>query len=204
MAAAPTTAQQPPVAQQPTMAPQQGYVNTSYTQYNQYQNTVAPGPYMPVPPAGPPGFVPNTEYYVGRYGHKGKTMQVENATYTGVRIDCQEDFCKDCSKKVSLTVTVRSGIFSINSIQTVVQVDMAAKRKCMLMCIFILCLPIAICLNLCIQACIKKHEKPRRWFYDGAKKTCQRCKSVKTVTKDEMDDFVENHKMVHVKHKRTY
>ena len=107
MTAPPMTAAPPvqpqPVVQQPQMAPQQ-YVNTGYTQYppGPYQNTVAPaGPYMPVPPAGPPGFVPNTEYYVGRYGHKGKTMKVENATYTGVRMDCQEDFCKDCSKKVS-------------------------------------------------------------------------------------------------------
>jgi len=104
---APPPVQPQPVVQQPPMAPQPGYVNTGYTQYppGPYQNTVAPaappGPYMPVPPAGPPGFVPNTEYYVGRYGHKGKTMKVENATYTGVRVDCQEDFCKDCSKKVS-------------------------------------------------------------------------------------------------------
>ena len=100
------TAQPPLVVQQPPqMAPQPGYVNTGYTQYppGPYQNTVAPaapGPYMPAPPAGPPGFIPNTEYYVGPYGHKGKTMKVENATYTGVRMDCQEDFCKDCSKKV--------------------------------------------------------------------------------------------------------
>ena len=109
MTAPPMTAAPPvqpqSVVQQPSMAPQQpGFVNTGYTQYppGPYQNTVAPaGPYMPVPPAGPPGFVPNTEYYVGRYGHKGKTMKVENATYTGVRMDCQEDFCKDCSKKVS-------------------------------------------------------------------------------------------------------
>ena len=106
MTAAPPVQPQP-VVQQPPMVPQPGYVNTGYTQYppGPYQNTVAPaappGPYMPVPPAGPPGFVPNTEYYVGRYGHKGKTMKVENATYTGVRMDCQEDFCKDCSKKVS-------------------------------------------------------------------------------------------------------
>ena len=104
---APPPVQPQPVVQQAPMAPQPGYVNTGYTQYppGPYQNTVAPaaptGPYMPVPPAGPPGFVPNTEYYVGRYGHKGKTMKVENATYTGVRVDCQEDFCKDCSKKVS-------------------------------------------------------------------------------------------------------
>ena len=89
-------------------------------------------------------------------------------------------------------------------IQTVVQVDMAAKRKCLLMLLFIICMPFALCINCCIQAIVKKHDKPRKWLYDGAKKTCQRCKSVRTVKKDEMEDFVDNHKMVQVKHKHKY
>ena len=70
----------------------------------------------PVIPSYENGSVPITEIYDGgqrfvrrgsKTGRPGKTMQVGNARYEDVAMNCIESFCQDCRKRVSTGLSYR-------------------------------------------------------------------------------------------------
>ena len=77
--------------------------------------------------------------------------------------------------------------------------DATSGKKCRVICPMIICPCFTCCMIPCILHASKNNEKFQKWMFEDSTKTCQRCRSVRKATEEDIKNyklFMESHESI--------